>query len=414
MIFLALRYLLDRKRQTLLTLLGVFLGTMAYVAVSGFFLGFQGFMVDQLVNNSAQIHVQAREDALSDHDLDAAFFGPNQKVDWVSPPEGVQGFRDVQDAEGWYARMRADPRVVAFSPQKTAPVFFTIANRSVSATMTGCDPAMQANVTSVATYMTDGHFSDIAAGGARLIVGAELMRRLGVGVGQTVLAASGGESIPFKIVGKFATGNRGADMQAYAALSDVQRLTRSPRRINEIAVRLADYTQAGALARSWGKLAPELVESWDQQFANVLSMFAIQTALRFAMIATILIVAGFGIYNILNMTVNQKRKDVAILRSMGYDTFDIVVLFFSQGLIVGMIGGSLGLVAGYGLCRLLQTISFSPAMANNPGGTLHIALDPWIYAQGMAVALLAVALASILPARAAGRLTPIEIIRAGG
>ena len=75
MIFIAMRYLLERKRQTLLTLLGVFFGTMAYVGVSGFFVGFQGFMVQQLVNNAAQVHIEARKDYLSEHVLDVPFFG---------------------------------------------------------------------------------------------------------------------------------------------------------------------------------------------------------------------------------------------------------------------------------------------------------------------------------------------------
>ena len=89
MIFLAIRYLMERKRQSLLTLLGVFFGTMAFVAVSGFFKGFQGFLVEQLVNNAPQVHIEARQDYLANHTLDQAFFGSLGKPIWSTPPAGV-------------------------------------------------------------------------------------------------------------------------------------------------------------------------------------------------------------------------------------------------------------------------------------------------------------------------------------
>lgn len=414
MIFLAVRYLLERKRQTILTLLGVFFGTLAYVSVSGFFVGFQGYLVQQLVNNTAQIHIQARLDTLTEHQLDEDFYGnQNAHAFWISRPFGIEGYLGVQNPQAWYVRLKDDPRVHAFSPLMTVPALFTLSKVSVSTTLIGCDPQQQANVTSIADYMTEGKFTDIGAAGNRVILGDELMKRLGAAVGQYVLVSvRTSPPVPFKVVGHFMMGNRFGDLQAFGSIADVQKLNGSPNRVNEIAVRLNDYTQAAPIANNWAKIAPELTESWDQQNANILSVFKIQNALRFSMIMTVLIVAGFGIYNVLNMTVTQKRQDIAILRSMGYDTFDIVTLFFSQGLILGICGAALGLVCGYFFCRYLQTIPFSSPMMRG-GGHLQIALTPAIYLQGTLLALLSASVASILPARAAGRLTPIEIIRMG-
>lgn len=407
---------MDRKRQTLLTLLGVFFGTMAYVSVSGFFLGFQGFIVEQLVNNSAQIHIQAREDNVLEHQLDTAFFGNQyEHVFWKSPPSGFEGYLEVQNPQSWYARLSRDPRVVAFSPLISIPAIFTLGKISVSANLTGCVPDQQAKVTSIASYMTEGQFIDIGAGGHRLILGDELIKRLGATPDQTVLVSTGTyPAVPFKVVGRFQIGNRNADLQAFGSINDVQRLNRTPNRVNEIAVRITDYTQAAAIARSWSKIAPEKSESWDQQNANIFSVFAIQNALRFSMILTVLVVSGFGIYNVLNMTVTQKRHDIAILRSMGYDTFDIVILFFSQGFLLGLVGAIFGLICGSLLCRYLQTIPFSGGPQMSVGGKLHISMSWKIYVEALALALASASAASVLPARAAGKLTPIEIIRSGG
>ena len=220
--------------------------------------------------------------------------------------------------------------------------------------------------------------------------------------------------VPFKVIGRFSTGNRGSDMQAYGALNDVQKLNGTPNQVNEIGVRLKDYTQAAAIATNWSKIAPERTESWDQQNANILSVINLQTVLRWTMTMTVIIVAGFGIYNILNMTVTQKRQDIAILRSMGYDTFDVIMLFFSQGLIIGICGGILGLICGYFLCLYLQTIPFSGGHTYDPQAHLRISLSFGIYVQALLLSLFSSSLASILPARAASKLTPIEIIRTGG
>jgi len=416
MIFLALRYLLERKRQTFLTLLGVFFGTMAFVSVSGFFLGFQGYLVQQLVNNTAQVHIEARQDYLSDHGLDTSFFGDQYShYFWNPAPAGVKGYLDVQSPQMWYKRLNADPRVEAYSPILTTAALFNLGKISVAASLIGCNPLQQSKVTTIADYMIAGKFSDIAMGGNRLILGDELMKRLGAGMGQIILVSVGTHTpVPFKVVGRFYTGTRGLDLQSFGALEDVQKVNLTPNQVNEIAVRLKDYNQADTLARTWSKLASERVESWGDLTMNIKSMFTIQDTLRFTMIMTVLIVAGFGIYNILNMTVNQKRQDIAILRALGYDTFDIVMLFFSQGLIVGVFGAVFGLISGYIFCKYIQSIQFMPVTPSNPQGHLHILITPMIYIEAASLAILSASIASILPARSAGKLTPIEIIRQGG
>ena len=415
MIYLAIRYLLERRKQTIFTLLGVFLGALAYVAVTGFFTGFQTFMIQQLVNNSAQIHIEARQDYLTEHQLDEAFYNQEFRyVFWRSPPSGVHGYLGIQNPQSWYERLKADPRVEAFAPLLTAPALFTLAKVSVSANLVGCDPKQQGKVTSIANYMIEGEFSDIGAGGNRIILGDELMKRLGAGIDQTLLVAvKTGLPVPFKVVGRFRTGNRGSDTQAYGALNDVQKLNGTPNQVNEIGVRLSDYTQAAAIATNWSRIAPERTESWDQQNASILSVIRLQTILSWTMTMTVIIVAGFGIYNILNMTVTQKRQDIAILRSMGYDTYDVVVLFFSQGIIIGICGGLLGLVCGYFLCLYLQTIPFSGGSSYDPQAHLQISLSPGIYVQALFLSLFSSSFASILPALAASRFTPIQIIRSG-
>lgn len=188
MIFLALRYLIARRRQTILTLLGIFFGAAAYVSISGFFLGFREYLVDQLVNNSAHVHVQAREEFLTEHSLDDSFYGKLVRyVFWSTPPAGRKDNAVVESPQSWYRRLAADPRVAAWSPQLTANVIFSKGRATASAALVGCDPVQQIKVTTIGDYVIAGSWSDLAAGGNRVVIGDELRKKLGVYVSQTIL-----------------------------------------------------------------------------------------------------------------------------------------------------------------------------------------------------------------------------------
>ncbi|MBI3548235.1 MAG: ABC transporter permease [Elusimicrobia bacterium] len=415
MIFLAVRYLVARRRQTLLMLLGVFFGSAAFVLISGVMLGFRGYLVNQLINTSGHIHIAAREEFLTDHSLDASFYGPLARVFWRVPPSGRKDSAMIEQPQAWYQRLKADPRVVAFSPQLTAGVLFSKGKATATATLIGCDPEQQVRVTTIGDYVTAGRFQDVAAGGGRLALGEELRRKLGVNVGQDVRVSLGpaGGVVPFRVAAVFTTGNRLLDELSYGALADVQKVNGTPNQVNEIVVRLADHALSAQVATTWAALSPEKVESWDQRNAYIFDVFKIQDTVRYSSIGAVMIVAAFGIYNVLAMTVMQKRRDIAILRSMGYSTRDIVVLFLSQGLLLGLSGTSLGLLAGYVISFYLETIRLNAGPIESGIAHILVSRDPSIYLQAAALAFAAASIASILPARAAGRLPPIEIIRAG-
>lgn len=415
MLFLAWRHLLSRKRQTFFTLMGIVLGATAYVVITGFFLGFQDFLIDQLINNDAHVHITSREDILTEHGLDKVFYGERYKhVFWISPPAGRKDNSKIDNPPAWYARLSADPRVQAYSPLLSTQVILRQAKNTISATLVGCEPEKQVQVSNVAEYMLEGKFADLSAGGNRLILGKGLMDKLGARVSQVVSISTGGaEPVPFKIVGYFKTGmTLFDDTRAYSMLSDVQRVNQTPGAVNDIAIRLADYSVAARMADTWATMSVDKVRSWDQINANFFSVFKIQDVMRYMVIAVILIVAGFGIYNVLNITVTQKQKEIAILRSMGFDGNDVIYLFFAQGFILGLCGGLIGMGIGYWICRYLETVRFGGGPLGG-AGYLNIYLDWLIFVEAMVLALFSSSIASILPARAASKLTPIEIIRAG-
>lgn len=409
MIFLAFRYMWARKRQTILTLAGVMLGTTAFVTFSGIMTGFQNFIIDQLVNNDSHIRISLREDFLTEHLLDEAYYPNATHVFWSSPPAGRKDSARILNPAGWFARLDKDPRVFSYVPQYKAQALARRGKAIQGVSLVGTEVGRQVRVSNVEHYMTIGKFSDIGSGGNRVIVGDGLLKKLGARVGENLLLSAGGGVVPFKVVGAFHFGVINIDdMVAYGALPDVQKLAGAPSVVTDIAIRLTDVEQAKPIATNWQFLAADKVQSWDQANASILSVFSLQNFIRSFVTISIMVVAAFGIYNILNILVNQKRKDIGILRSIGYTGSDIVRLFVIQGITLGFGGGFFGLIGGFALCSYLETLNIGGMMDK-----MHINFSPRLYASALMIALASSVFSSLLPARAAGKLRPIDILRSG-
>jgi lipoprotein-releasing system permease protein len=239
-------------------------------------------------------------------------------------------------------------------------------------------------------------------------MGEILMEYMGVRLNDSInVSTSDGRVTPMKIVGTFNTGEHFVDRRTlYASTVAVQRILGVSGEISEIIVRVKDFSAAADIATAWDALSSDNVESWDQLNSQRLNMMNTQDLVRNITTMTFILVVAFGIYNILNMVVSHKKKDIAILRSIGYDSRDTVFLFLIQGVIIGVIGGLVGLLLGYISCSFLETLKI-------PMGRHRVIIswDYMIYVKGFTLVVGASILASFFPARTAGRLSPIEIIR---
>ncbi len=415
MFFLAYRHLTSRKRQTVLAITGIAMGVAAYISIAGLMRGFQNFIIDQLVNNDAHIRISSREEYIEPHSLDHIFFPNAAHIFWLSLPSGRRDSAKITYPSNWFNRLNNDPNVQAYSQQLVAQVIVRRGKITSTARLIGSDPARQIKVTNIAKYMLKGKFKDIGLSGNKIIIGSGLLNKLGAQVKESILLSSGQSSpIPFKIVGVFELGVKNLnDMLIFASLPDVQKVNQTPSQISDIAVKLFDVTLANTLAQTWAEYSQDKVQSWDQANEGAMSVFKTQDIVRNTMTFSILIVAGFGIYNILTMAVSQKRKDIAILRSIGFEPKDISRLFIIQGSILGGIGGIIGTVLGYAICLTLAQISISPQRMIGTG-KMMISFEISIYVYGFAMGLVSAIVASFLPAKAAGKMEPIDIIRSEG
>ncbi|TGK14183.1 ABC transporter permease [Leptospira stimsonii] len=410
MLFIALRQMLVRGKQTLTTLSGIVLGTAAFIIISGVLLGFRGYLIDQLINADCHVRISPRQEIIQANSMDDLF--PNENVFWLSPPSGKRGSNHLNQASLWYERLDRDPAVEAYSPQVSGRIFLYSGSNQEAGKIIGIIPSRQIQITPLAEYITEGSVESLAAGN-RLILGDGLAKLLGLGLNKTVWITAGlQERTPFRISGIFRSGNKALDDSiAYGLLSEVQQLTGQSGMITDIAVRLKDVNQSMQKAEAWKKLGDEKILSWQEANSSFFAIFKLQDAIRYSMTAAILVVAGFGIYNILNVIINQKKREIAILRSIGFRPKEVLMIFLMQGVILGVVGGIIGLIVGFLICLRIESIPFTNPLFSAGASSMVVSFAPSIYFQAFLQSMVATLIASWIPARSAGKLSPIEIIR---
>ncbi|MFZ4715858.1 MAG: ABC transporter permease [Bacteriovoracaceae bacterium] len=410
--FLAIRYLLSKKKQTILTLLGITLGTAGYIAISGIMLGFQTFLLDQFINSDCHIRIKARDELVTEELVKNSLFPENNLIHWLTPPSGRRGEDNIDNIPAWSKRLSEDSRVEAFALQLQYPVLTQFAKVTLPTQIIGINPDDQLRVSRIEPYMTKGSFLDLNKGGNQVIVGEDFLTKIGARIGDSIVVSIGNKGFqPFKVIGTFRFGMKKNDEGIiYARLVDVQTLARTPSKVSDIVVRLVDSDLSLPYSLELSSQSKEFIQSWEQANESTLSVFKTQDIVRYSMTIAILIVAGFGIFNVLSMTVTQKRKEIAILRSMGYEPNDITGIFIFQGTILGFIGGVIGIIIGFIICKMLSYIEVNPARAIGMGRML-INFSPQIYLIGFSTAFLSSLFSSYIPARAAGKMEPMDIMR---
>lgn len=397
-----------RRRQTLVSVLGVALGVAFFIAITSIMRGFQTYFIQQVID--VQPHIVIKDETRNPTPQAAQMAAPNGAVaiNGVKPVDRLRGIRAPGER---LAMLEAIPGAAA-APILTGAALLRYGSRDVTITVTGVDPARYGRVSNIEKDMLSGRLEDLRSTANGLIIGDSLALRLGVSLGDTVVAVSPrGVSLQMKVVGLFHTGLATLDQSAgYVLLKVNQVLQDRPNVVNQILLRLADVTQAEPLAREIESRFGERTESWEEQNRNILTVFVIQNAIMYSVTGAILLVAAFGIYNIISTVVFEKTRDIAILKSLGFTEGDVQLLFLVQGLIAGFLGAVLGCLIGQLMIEGLAQVRFH---TETPAGNdrFLLARDWRIYAIASGFAMASAALAAVIPARRAARLDPVQIIR---
>jgi lipoprotein-releasing system permease protein len=397
-----------RRRQTLVSVTGVALGVAFFIAIASLMRGFQTYFVQQVIDVQPHIVIKDETRRPLPQAAEMAVADGAVAVNGVKPRDRVRGIRSSGEK---LAVLEAIPGAAA-APILTGAALLRYGSRDVTITVTGIDPVRYRRVSNLEKDIIQGSLEELRSAANGLIIGAALATRLGVQLGDTVIAVSPrGVSLQMKIVGIFHTGLVSLDQSAgYALLKVNQVLQDRPNVVNQILLRLADVTQAEPLARQIEARFGDRAESWEEQNRNILTVFVIQNAIMYSVTGAILLVAAFGIYNIISTVVFEKTRDIAILKSLGFTEGDIQRLFLLQGMIAGLLGAVLGCILGQVMIEGLAQVRFA---TETPAGSdrFLLARDWRIFAVASVFAVASAAFAAVIPARRAARLDPVQVVR---
>ncbi len=326
----------------------------------------------------------------------------------LRPEEELRGIKDAKAK----IKQLSDIDGLAVAPELRGQVFLRYGGKDVSATMIGIDPERERRVSNIERDLVAGRLDNLYTSANGVILGAGLAERIGAGMGDTLSVISpAGVIILMKVVGLFRTGIVSLDnFECYALLKKAQILQNRPNVINRISMHLDDVDRAEAVAARVEGRYGYWTEPWQETNQNILGLFVIQNAVMYSTVGAILVVAGFGIFNIISTVIFEKSRDIAILKSIGLGEWDIRSVFLVEGLVIGAVGGLMGWGLGYGLVRLLASVRFEiEGFIRAEGFVLYYSLNHYLLA-GL-FALVTAAIAAYLPARKAARLNPVDIIR---
>jgi len=409
-LFIGLRYLRARRRETFISLitvisiLGVMLAVMTLNVVMSVMSGFEETLRDRLLGINAHIAL-------------------------------VRSGEPMREHERLLAEVVKEPGVAAATPTIYGQVMITSGSRVSGVVVRGVDPDRVNGVVNIQSYIKQGDLNGLKAQHPvqveertvllpGIILGERLVNQLGVFPGSPVQVVSPLGSptaigvIPkvrrFVVAGILKSGMSEIDSTlVFMGLAEAQKFFELPGAVTNIEMRVNDVNQSRQIAeRIQRRLGfPYFAEDWTRLWPNLFSALELEKTVYFLVLLLMVLIGAFNIVSTLVMVVMEKKKDIAILRAMGATQKSIRKIFLLKGCLIGTVGTTLGVMLGLLVCGLIAQYQFKL-----PDGVFLISTVPVRIYLGnfilVAFASLIVSLlASIYPARQAAKLDPVEILR---
>jgi lipoprotein-releasing system permease protein len=404
--------MLARKKQSFIAALGVTFGIGAYIIMMSFMSGLNELLDNLILNRTPHVHLYNEIKPTKNQPINIANGYANQlKIIQSIKPKKQQ--QKIHNALPIIKYLESKKEVQSITSQVKAQALYLGGSSQLNGMLTGVNILKEVEQYHISDYIIDGNALDLVKNDKGIILGIGVAKKLSLNLGDFVqIGTLRGEIFPLKIIGFFQSGMTEIDnVQSYVNIKMAQRIMgESNDYITDILVKLKSIETAPMYAKELENKFS--VTALDIQTAN--AQFDTGTFVRniisYAVSITLLIVAGFGIYNILNMLIYEKINDIAILKATGFSSADVRWIFISQAIIIGIIGGGLGLLLGYFVSVLIDQTPFNSHAIPNMD-TYPVYYNPTYYVIGIIFAMLSTYFAGYFPSRKAGKIDPVDIIR---
>lgn len=404
--------LLARWRQTLVAAIGVTFSITMFIALLGFMTGLNKLLDGLVLNRTPHVRLynEIKPGVRQPVQLSPEYKNSYHFIHSVKPSGGR---REIYNSGAIIQALKKDTRVTGIAPKINSQVFFNTGVIDINGMVQGIDVDEESRLFHFTDYIVAGSAADLKKVPNSIITGKALAEKLMLNIGDVVqVTTPKGEQFPLKIVGMFQSGLLEYDqVQSYAALATVQKLVgASAGYITDIQLKIKDMKKAPALANEYAVLFDTDAEDIQTANAQFETGSSIRSLISYAVGITLLIVAGFGIYNILNMMIYEKMDTIAILKATGFSGRDVQRVFLVIATSIGIFGGLAGLLLGYGLSAAIDQVPFKTSSLPTVT-TYPINYNPVYYLIATVFSLITTYLAGYFPARKASKADPVSIIR---
>ena len=404
---IGLRYLRAKRRNgfisfiSMASILGIIIGVIALITTIAVMSGFQQELRARILGMVAHATVSGLDGPLQDWPRAVELAGQDTRVLGAAPYVETESLLQGQRRQG--------------------------------AILRGVLPALEPKVSELAEKMKEGSLDDLKPGDFSMIMGRELAITLGVGVGDSVnVFVSEATATPlgalprakrFTVVGIFEAGAQEYDLGlAVIHLADAQKLGRMGEGVTGVRLKLVDLWEAWPVARD---LAQKMdgyyrVRDWTRDHANFFRALKMEKTVMFILLSLVIAIAAFNLVSSLVMLVQDKQSDIAILRTLGMSPGAVMGVFVVQGMVIGLLGITIGVVGGVllaaNLSHVVAAVEKLVGAELMPSDVYYISgvpsvVDPGDVARIAAVAFVLCLLATLYPAWRASRTDPATALR---
>ena len=402
---IAWKHVRTRVRQTSVAIAGVAVGVGFSVMMAALMQGSQDDFIRQLVN--ALPHITISDERRNPPRQPAEEIFDAAAIHGLTPQVRRKGIKNplaiIASLEGWI------PGDIA--PSVKVQAILRYAGRDVGASVIGIDPRREGNVSELPRQMREGNLMSLFRATNAIILGDRLAEKFGARVGANItVQTSEGAKVSAHVVGLFRSGVRSVDEgTAYVLVKTGQILARQTGLVNELRLRVDDPMAARRVAQRVEQQVDYKSVSWEEAHEDLLSTLMLRNIIMYTIVGAILLVASFGTYNIISTITHEKARDIAIMKSLGFNERTVRQIFVVEAQMIGLAGAVAGFLLGYLLCLGLGSIEIKNPFIDST--RLPLAYSLWHYGIAGAVALASSLAAGYAPARKAAAVHPVDIIR---
>jgi lipoprotein-releasing system permease protein len=401
--FVALRYLLKGRTQTLFVLAAVAVGVSVVVFLSSLMSSLNVSLIEKTTGSQPHVTIKVADDVTR-----KLLLATETNAIAHTVQKAPQHLRSIDQWQALMHRLEKGRGVTAVSPMVTGPGFAATGSVRKPIVVKGIEPERFSAILDVRAKLKSGVFDP---SGANVVIGKVLAQDLGVSIGDKIrISTPEGLEETVSVAGIFAIGNRSVDgAWIFSSLRQAQALYALPGGVTTLELKIADVFEAENTATEIRGQIPFLVESWMQLNEELLSALAAQASSRLIIQFFVMLSVALGIASVLIVSVVQKSREIGILKAVGTPALRILLIFVMQGGVLGLLGSVLGSAMGFGLARLFRGLVLDAD--GLPRFPIVVTFD--IVLTASVVATFVGLIASAIPARRASRLDPASAIRNG-